>query len=122
MELIKDYDCTIHYHPGKANVVADALSQKSAGSLSCVQCEQIESFNNLKKMGVLLELSSKDVMLARFIVRPIFIDQIREGQNTDEFLASKKEMVAEILRESSGSAAMGCLCSGHVCAFLIILS
>ena len=26
LELIKDYDCTIEYHPGKANVVADALS------------------------------------------------------------------------------------------------
>jgi ribonuclease HI len=29
LELIKDYDLEIHYHPGKANVVADDLSRKS---------------------------------------------------------------------------------------------
>ena len=29
LELIKDYDMKLHYHPGKANVVADALSRKS---------------------------------------------------------------------------------------------
>nr|GEU33974.1 putative reverse transcriptase domain-containing protein [Tanacetum cinerariifolium] len=28
IELLSDYDCEIHYHPGKGNVVADALSQK----------------------------------------------------------------------------------------------
>jgi hypothetical protein len=29
VELIKDYDCVIEYHPGKANVVANALSRKN---------------------------------------------------------------------------------------------
>ena len=50
LELIKDYDLSIQYHPCKANVVADALSQK-AGSLNVtlkemlpVLYEQMESF------------------------------------------------------------------------------
>ena len=29
MKLIKDYDMKLHYHPGKANVIEDALSRKS---------------------------------------------------------------------------------------------
>ena len=39
MELLKDYDITILYHPGKANVVANALGRKegSMGSLAHLQ-------------------------------------------------------------------------------------
>ena len=39
MELLKDYDISILYHLGKANVVADALSRKagSIGSLAHLQ-------------------------------------------------------------------------------------
>ena len=34
MEYLEDYDLTVHCHPGKANVVADALSRKSRGVLA----------------------------------------------------------------------------------------
>ena len=40
MELLKDYDCTIIYHLSKANVVADALSHKSIGSLAHIEVER----------------------------------------------------------------------------------
>jgi hypothetical protein len=45
LELIKDYDMSLQYHPGKANVVGDALSHKShvngltAGELPEDLCE-----------------------------------------------------------------------------------
>ena len=34
IEFLEDYDFTLHYHPGKENVVADALSRKSRGVLT----------------------------------------------------------------------------------------
>ena len=36
MEFLEDYDFTLHYHPGKANVVVDALSRKSRGALASI--------------------------------------------------------------------------------------
>ena len=42
LELLKDYDMTILYHPGKTNVVADALSRKaiSMGNLAMLQVDE----------------------------------------------------------------------------------
>ena len=48
LELIKDYDLEVHYHPGKVNVVADALSKKSYAnglqmtSMSAELCAEME--------------------------------------------------------------------------------
>ena len=36
MEFLEDYDFTLHYHPCKANMVADALSRKSRGALASI--------------------------------------------------------------------------------------
>ena len=36
MEFLEDYDFTLHYHPGKENMVADALSRKSRGVLASI--------------------------------------------------------------------------------------
>jgi hypothetical protein len=50
LELIKDYELEIHYHPGKANLVADALSQKEhvhAAIVTHLPDELVEDFERL---------------------------------------------------------------------------
>ncbi|WJX40137.1 hypothetical protein P8452_27643 [Trifolium repens] len=49
LEFLKDYDFELSYHPGKANVVADALSRKTLhmSSLMVKELELIEEFRDL---------------------------------------------------------------------------
>ena len=42
METLQDYDFALHYHPGKVNVVADALSRKCYGQLSSLWLREFE--------------------------------------------------------------------------------
>ena len=40
MEYLEDYDFSLHYHPSKANVVDDVLTQKSRGALASVASQE----------------------------------------------------------------------------------
>ena len=95
MELLKDYDCTIDYHPGKANVVADALSRKSTGSLAYMQTIQLPLIVELRELGVELGMHVSGALFASFQLRPILVDQILEAQLEDPYLMSMRRKVEE---------------------------
>ena len=93
LELIKDYDCTIEYHPGKANVVADALSRRPESSLSHMRSGYLPLLVDLRALGVILEVEDSGALLATFHVRPLLVDQIFVGQSQDPQMIKLKEEI-----------------------------
>ena len=74
LKLIKDYDLEIHYHPGKANVVADALSHKAfchcltVGSPDTTLCQEMERLNlGIVQQGSLMHLKLESIIQQRII-------------------------------------------------------
>ena len=51
IELIKDYGCTIEYHPSMENAVADAQSKKPSSSLAQLKAEYLTMLVELRSMG-----------------------------------------------------------------------
>ena len=70
MELIKDYNCVIDYHPGKANVVVDALSRKT--------------MQTLRELNAHLSFADDGTVVIELIARPSLLNRVLEAQNKDE--------------------------------------
>ncbi|XP_073219647.1 uncharacterized protein [Cicer arietinum] len=91
MELLKDYDCTILNHPGKAIVVADALSRKSMGSLAHiakVNRQIVKEFQEIIESEIQFELDHSRLFLAHVQIRPTIVDDIKEAQSQDSYLVN----------------------------------
>ena len=86
MELIKDYDCVIDYHLGKANVVADALSRKSMQTLQALNAH--------------LSLSGDGNVVEKLIARPNMLNRVLEAQKNDEKISSIVKKIGEVKKPS----------------------
>ena len=89
LELIKDYELIIEYHPGKANMVADALSRKSSATLAYIRTSYVPLLVEMKALRINLDYDDSGALLANFVVRPSLLDQIRVNQMQDEKLVKE---------------------------------
>ena len=74
VELIKDYDCVIDYHPKKANVLANARSRKSV--------------QMLRALNAHMSLSDDGAMVAVLIAKSDLLNRVLEAQKNDEKIAT----------------------------------
>ena len=66
-------DYTINYHPGKANVVADALSRKSTSTLAHLITTQAHILQDLESMDIEVRMGTSDALLAQLNLRPTLL-------------------------------------------------
>ncbi|KAK6160447.1 hypothetical protein DH2020_003828 [Rehmannia glutinosa] len=94
LELVKDDDCVINYHPSKANVVADALSRKSTQSNVIAIHIQKPELMDIQKMNVeVVPLGSIEAKLVALTLRPELLDQIQQEQQGDDFYIEVKKNI-----------------------------
>jgi hypothetical protein len=92
LELIKDYDLSLQYHPGKANVVADALSCKAY--VNCLSTEVLpeDLCNGLRDLS--LEVVPEG-FVASLVVQRTLMEKIREAHKGDKELEKIREDLKE---------------------------
>ena len=92
MEYLEDYDFTLHYHPGKANVVADALIRKAQGVLAIVASR---GWHMLKTVGQFRLQYSEQAqgVLGSLVAMPFLLSRVIESQGHDIKIVSIKDQV-----------------------------
>jgi hypothetical protein len=90
LELIKDYDLGINYHPGKANVVADALSRRSHVSRLVVDSMPFELCEEFDKLNLRIVANTEAMEME---VESNLLQEIRKGQVEDEKIQEMKRNI-----------------------------
>ena len=92
MEFLEDYDFALHYHPGKENVVADALSRKSQGVLASIASRAWQMLESVGHFGLQYREQAQGT-LGNLVARPSLLGRVIESQGQDAELVSIRHRV-----------------------------
>jgi hypothetical protein len=92
LELIKDYDLGINYHPGKANVVADALSRRSHRNMLATRELLSEFYKEFDKLNLGWVSNTEGITME---VDSTLEQDIRKSQLEDAKIQEIKEQIKE---------------------------
>jgi hypothetical protein len=92
LELIKDYELEIHYHPGKANVVADALSRKSQVNLMVARPMPYELAKEFDRLSLGFLNNTRGVTIE---LEPTLEREIKEAQKNDEKISEIRRLILD---------------------------
>jgi hypothetical protein len=92
LELIKDYDLGINYHPGKANVVADALSRRSHVSQLMIDSMPFELCEEFDKLNLQIVVNTEAMEME---VGSSLVQEIQRSQVEDEKVHEIKRNIKE---------------------------
>jgi hypothetical protein len=92
LELIKDYDLGINYHPGKANVVVDAISRRSHVSQLVMDSMPFELCEEFDKLNLRIIANTEAMKME---VGSSLLQEIRRGQLEDENVQEIKRNIKE---------------------------
>ena len=92
MKHLEDYDFTLHYHSGKANVVANELRRKSRGVLASVAYWEWQMLETVGRFSLQYYDQAQDV-LGRLVVMPSLLSRVIESQGQDAEMVSIKDRV-----------------------------
>ena len=92
MEFLEDYDFTLHYHSGKANVVADALSQKSRGVLASIASREWQMLDTMGQFK-LQYIDRAPGTLGSLVAMPSLLSRVIDSQVQDVEIVSIRDRI-----------------------------
>ena len=117
METLEDFDFSLQYHPGKANVVADALSRKSRSILSGLMAYEWKMYDYINEFHPCFDGDEPKACFYTLVAQPTVLLRVIEAQRSDKKLEGTRSKVVAgdapsgaVMQIEESISSTDCLC------------